>query len=68
MADGVDDVAASRHVGRRSRWWRFARKAAVALAVVALAIQFVPYGWWHENPPVVLDAPWSAAPTRTTRA
>jgi hypothetical protein len=27
--------------------------------LVAFAlIQFVPYGWWHENPPVVADAPW----------
>ena len=25
------------------------------------ALQLVPYGWWHENPPVVRDAPWPDA-------
>ena len=35
-----------------------------------LAIQLVPYGWSHPNPPVVRDAPWpdeeSAAIARTS--
>ena len=26
--------------------------------VVVVAIQLVPYGWSHRNPPVVEDAPW----------
>ena len=26
--------------------------------VVFGLLQLVPYGWWHENPPVVADAPW----------
>ncbi len=26
--------------------------------VVVVAIQFVPYGWTHSNPPVTADAPW----------
>jgi hypothetical protein len=32
----------------------------VGLAALAtfVAIQFVPYGWRHANPPVTLDAPW----------
>lgn len=25
---------------------------------IFVAIQFVPYGWSHSNPPVVADAPW----------
>lgn len=25
---------------------------------VFLAIQLVPYGWWHDNPPVEEPAPW----------
>lgn len=37
------------------------RRIVVALALVFVAIQFVPYGWWHENPPVTLDAPWPDA-------
>jgi hypothetical protein len=32
--------------------------AGLALAALLILIQFVPYGWWHENPPVILDAPW----------
>jgi Haem-binding domain len=32
----------------------------VGLGVLAIfvAIQFVPYGWRHPNPPVTMDAPW----------
>ena len=26
-------------------------------------MQLVPYGWWHENPAVVQDAPWPDAET-----
>jgi hypothetical protein len=31
------------------------------LAAAFVAIQFVPYGWRHSNPPVVQDAPWPNA-------
>lgn len=34
---------------------------AIVLATVFIAIQFVPYGWHHSNPPVVQDAPWPNA-------
>jgi len=40
------------------RW--LVRIALGALVVIA-ALQLVPYGWWHENPPVVQDAPWPDA-------
>jgi Haem-binding domain len=43
---------------------RVARIAALVLLVAFVAIQFVPYGWWHENPPVVSDAPWPDAQSR----
>lgn len=37
---------------------------------MVVAIQFVPYGWWHDNPAVVQDAPWpderSASIARTS--
>lgn len=26
-----------------------------------LVLQLVPYGWWHDNPRVVADAPWPSA-------
>jgi hypothetical protein len=28
---------------------------------VFVLMQLVPYGWWHENPPVQADAPWPDA-------
>jgi hypothetical protein len=31
------------------------------VAATFVVIQFVPYGWWHENPPVVHDTPWPNA-------
>jgi Haem-binding domain len=31
---------------------------------VFLTIQFVPYDWWHENPPVTEDAPWPSPQAR----
>jgi Haem-binding domain len=37
---------------------RVLKRVLLALAIAFVAIQFVPYGWWHENPPVVDDAPW----------
>ena len=36
-------------------------RIALGVVVVAVAIQFVPYGWWHDNPPVVRGAPWPDA-------
>jgi hypothetical protein len=38
------------------------RVALVGIGAFAL-LQLVPYGWWHENPPVVQDAPWPDAAT-----
>ena len=43
---------------RRFRWLR--PVLIVGLAMV-LALQLVPYGWRHSNPPVVQDAPWPDA-------
>jgi hypothetical protein len=33
----------------------------VVLAALLVAMQLVPYGWHHSNPPVVQDAPWPDA-------
>src|SRR5262245_3060601 len=43
---------------------RVGRWVVLGLFAVFVAIQFVPYGWWHENPPVVEDAPWPDAESR----
>jgi Haem-binding domain len=39
-------------------FWQVLKRVLLALAIVFVAIQFVPYGWWHDNPPVVDDTPW----------
>ena len=49
---------------RQSRSWRIVRWPLAALVGLFLVIQLVPYGWWHENPPVVKDAPWPDAESR----
>ena len=38
---------------------RFVRTAALVLGAVVLALQLVPYGRDHSNPPVTRDAPWA---------
>lgn len=38
---------------------RTLRVGAFGLGALLVAIQFVPYGRDHDNPPVVQDAPWS---------
>ena len=43
------------------RVWQVVRWPLVVLVVVFVAIQFVPYGWKHSNPPVTQDAPWPDA-------
>lgn len=37
------------------------RLVVVVLAIAFVAIQFVPYGRDHTNPPVALNAPWPSA-------
>lgn len=46
---------------QRRRLWHLARRPLLAVAVVFAAIQLVPYGWRHPNPPVIADAPWPTA-------
>lgn len=49
--------------------WRLIRLAIVVLVAAFVAIQLVPYGRDHTNPPVALDAPWpSAESKRVARA
>jgi hypothetical protein len=48
----------------RPRLRRWIVRIIIAAVVVGLAIQFVPYGWRHPNPPVVQDAPWPSPEAR----
>ena len=43
---------------RYRRTWRFLQVAGVVTAAVFVAMQLVPYGWQHPNPPVTEEAPW----------
>jgi hypothetical protein len=45
----------------RSRVRRIAVRTALGGLGVFAAIQLVPYGWWHDNPTVTLEAPWPDA-------
>jgi hypothetical protein len=38
-----------------------ALRTLVATGALFVLMQFVPYGWSHDNPPVVSDAPWPDA-------
>ncbi len=44
---------------------KLALRLAVVLVLILLAIQLVPYGRSHRNPPVVLEPPWDSPATRT---
>jgi Haem-binding domain len=46
---------------RPNRVRTFVLWAAKVGVAVFVAIQFVPYGWSHSNPPVVQNAPWPNA-------
>lgn len=48
----------------RSEARRWLRIAVVAAAAVLGAMQLVPYGWSHPNPPVTADAPWPSGRAR----
>ncbi|MEP7365162.1 MAG: heme-binding domain-containing protein [Acidobacteriota bacterium] len=43
---------------------RILRRVAVAFGVVLVAIQFVPYGRSHKNPPIRQEPAWNAPETR----
>ncbi|HEX6568152.1 MAG TPA: heme-binding domain-containing protein [Acidimicrobiales bacterium] len=41
--------------------WRAVRWVTLGALGLLVAVQFVPYGWRHPNPPVSQDAPWPDA-------
>ena len=47
---------------------RFWSRAGLALAAVLVAIQFVPYGRDHANPPVLGEPAWDSPETRALAA
>ena len=48
------------------RWRRRLFRAGLVLAAAFAAIQFVPYGWSHSNPPVTANAPWPTGEAEAT--
>jgi mono/diheme cytochrome c family protein len=64
-ADGqVADTRAVTAARDRSRLWRWLRRAMIAAAVVFVAIQLVPYGRNHTNPPTTSEPAWDSPQTR----
>ena len=60
-SSGADDGAEAAG-GRRCADVRVVVTRAVLVAAIIFALmQLVPYGWWHDNPPVIRDAPWPDA-------
>jgi hypothetical protein len=51
----------SRRPVARSYAWRAVRWVTLGALGLLVAVQFVPYGWRHPNPPVSQDAPWPDA-------
>jgi hypothetical protein len=43
---------------------RWIVRIVLGALVVGVAIQLVPFGWQHSNPPVIEDAPWPSAEAR----
>lgn len=40
------------------------RRLLIAAVIAIAALQLVPYGWAHPNPPVIQDAPWPSPQAR----
>lgn len=45
-----------------TRAW--AKRLLILIAAVPVAIQFVPYGWRHDNPPAVSEPNWDSPRTK----
>ncbi len=43
---------------------KWLKRVVIAMAGMAIVIQFVPYGRAHDNPPVVAEPAWDSAMTR----
>lgn len=57
-----------RYLSHRARWQRILIIGAAAVAVGFLAIQLVPYGRDHTNPPVTKEPKWDSPRTRALAA
>lgn len=57
-----------RYLSHRARWQRILIIGALAVAVGFLAIQLVPYGRNHTNPPVTQEPRWDSPRTRALAA
>jgi hypothetical protein len=57
----LDDLDSTPHQSSRPGWMRVLAWVGRGLVVLFVAIQLVPYGWTHSNPPVTADAPWPDA-------
>ncbi|HSJ85045.1 MAG TPA: heme-binding domain-containing protein [Acidimicrobiia bacterium] len=67
-------LGSARSTWERGSWranlWRLGKPLLIVTGVFVLAIQFIPYGRAHANPPVQAEPVWSSSETRelTVRA
>ena len=47
------------------KWRKWLRRSPLILVVLLIAIQAVPYGRAHDNPPVLAEPKWDSARTRS---
>lgn len=59
------DIARKKGRSQRTSPLRFVVAGLIAIMLLLIAIQFVPYGRNHSNPPVLAEPTWDSAQTRT---
>lgn len=64
MATKMQTSPPSRPQQRRFRGWSGVRWGLAGLLVAAVAIQLIPYGHGHSNPPVNVEPAWPSAQVR----
>jgi hypothetical protein len=65
ISSSSSDIAGRTARSQRTPPLQFAVVGLIAMMVLLIAIQFVPYGRNHSNPPVLAEPAWNTAQTRT---
>jgi len=65
MTSSSPDIATRTARSQRTPPLRFVAVGLIAMLGLLIAVQFVPYGRNHSNPPVLAEPAWNAAQTRT---
>ncbi len=65
MTSSPPDIATRPARPQRTPRLRVVALVLIAMMVLLIAVQFVPYGRNHSNPPVLAEPAWNTAQTRT---